>query len=74
MFETIVDILTENAETVPVAITEQTELVSDMGFSSLDVVNLVVRFEDEFNIEIPDKDIRTLKTVGDTPHYIEEHA
>lgn len=74
MFETIVDILTENAETVPVAITEQTELVSDMGFSSLDVVNLVVRFEDEFNIEIPDKDIRTLKTVGDILHYIEEHA
>lgn len=74
MFETIVDILTENAETVPAAITEQTELVSDMGFSSLDVVNLVVRFEDEFNIEIPDKDIRTLKTVGDILHYIEEHA
>lgn len=74
MFETIVDILTENAETVPAAITEQTELVSDMGFSSLDVVNLVVRFEDEFNIEIPDKDIRTLKTVGDILHYIEDHA
>ena len=74
MFETIVDILTENAETVPAAITEQTELVSDMGFSSLDVVNLVVRFEDEFNIEIPDKDIRTLKTVGDILRYIEDHA
>lgn len=74
MFETIVNILTEDAEIVPDTITEQTDLVSDMGFSSLDVVNLVVRFEDEFDIEIPDKDIRTLKTVGDILHYIEEHA
>lgn len=53
-------------------ISEETNLVSDLGLSSLDVVNIVVAFEDEFDIEIPDSDIRSLKTVGDIQRYVEE--
>lgn len=53
-------------------ISEETNLVSDLGLSSLDVVNIIVAFEDEFNIEIPDSDIRSLKKVGDIRLYIEK--
>lgn len=53
-------------------INEETNLVSDLGLSSLDVVNIVVAFEDEFDIEIPDSDIRSLKKVGDIRLYIEK--
>lgn len=53
---------------------EETGLVSDLGLSSLDVVNIVVTFEDEFDIEIPDSDIRNLKTIGDIELYIENNV
>lgn len=49
-----------------------TELVSDLGLSSLDMVNIVVAFEDEFDIEIPDSDIKYLKTIGDIQIYVEK--
>lgn len=53
---------------------EETGLVSDLGLSSLDLVNVVVAFEDEFDIEVPDSDIRNLKTIGDIELYIENNV
>ena len=45
-------------------------LVEDLGADSLDVVELVMAFEDEFNVSLPDEDIASMKTVGDIVNYI----
>ena len=48
-------------------------LAEDLGADSLDVVDLVMTLEDEFDIEIPDEDIEKIHTVGELAHYLEEH-
>lgn len=51
-------------------INENTVLVSDLGLNSFDLVQLVCNVEDDFDIEIPDKEIKNLKTVGDVIAFI----
>lgn len=45
-------------------------LVEDLGADSLDVVELIMAFEDEFNVSLPDEDVAKMKTVGDIVKYI----
>ena len=45
-------------------------LVEDLGADSLDVVELIMAFEDEFGVSLPDEDIASMKTVGDIINYI----
>ncbi len=52
-------------------ITEDTVLLSDTGLNSYDLVQLVCSVEDEFDIEIPDKQISKFKTVGDVIEFID---
>lgn len=73
MFETTVSILEEYCET-DCEITMESALVDDLGLSSLDVINIVVEFEEEFDIEIPDRIIPTLRTVGDIVKLLEENV
>lgn len=54
-------------------INENTNLLTDVGLTSFDVVSLVCIFEKEFNIEIPDRKIRELKTIKDVVDYIEKN-
>lgn len=51
-------------------VTEAASFTEDLGADSLDVVELVMAFEEEFGIEIPDSDSNSLKTVGDAVDYI----
>ena len=46
-------------------ITEDSSFVDDLGADSLDIVELIMAFEEEFDIEIPDEDAEKIKTVGD---------
>jgi len=55
-------------------ITESSSFVDDLGADSLDTVELVMAFEEEFGIEIPDEDAEKVRTVGDAIKYIEEKA
>lgn len=48
------------------------DIVEDLGVNSYDIVSIVGKFEEEFDIEIPEKDIRLFKTVGDVTNYIVE--
>jgi len=49
-----------------------TSFIEDLAADSLDIVELVMEFEDEFKITIPDEDYEKIKTVGDAVKYIEE--
>ena len=52
-------------------VTEDASFVDDLGADSLDTVELIMAFEEEFDIEIPDEDAQKIKTVKDVMEYIE---
>jgi acyl carrier protein len=54
--------------------TPAARLVEDLGADSLDFVELIMRFEEEFKIEISDKDACKLQRVSEVYHYIEQHT
>jgi acyl carrier protein len=66
----IVEQLGVNADEV----TTESAFVEDLGADSLDTVELVMAFEEEFDLEIPDEDAEKIATVGDAVKYIDEHA
>lgn len=57
-----------------VEITEKSQLAADLGMSSFDLVSVVSEFEDEFGIEIADRDIRGFICVGDIVEYLERRV
>jgi acyl carrier protein len=68
--EIIVDQLGVEAEQVK----PEASFVDDLGADSLDTVELVMAFEEEFDLEIPDEDAEKIKTVGDAVKYIKSKA
>ncbi|HHE48415.1 MAG TPA: acyl carrier protein [Candidatus Acetothermia bacterium] len=52
-------------------VTDEASFVDDLGADSLDTVELIMEFEDEFGIEIPDEDAEKIQTVGEAIAYIE---
>ena len=66
----IVDQLSVDADDV----TLEASFVDDLGADSLDVVELIMGLETEFDIEIPDEDAEKISTVGDAVEYIKSHA
>ena len=65
----IVDQLGVEAEKV----TANASFINDLGADSLDIVELVMAMEEEFDIEIPDEDAEKIKTVGDATNYLNTH-
>lgn len=54
-------------------VTENARFIEDLGADSLDLVELVMRFEEEFDIEIPDEDSEKIQSVRDAYAYVEQH-
>ena len=54
-------------------ITPETNIADDLGADSLDVVDMLMSLEDEFDVEIPDEEIEKIRTVGELVGYIEEN-
>jgi acyl carrier protein len=54
-------------------VTREASFVEDLGADSLDTVELVMAFEEEFGMEIPDEDAEKLQTVGDAIDYIQQN-
>ena len=67
------DILVEQLECNPEAITMESLLVDDLGADSLDAIDIVMSVEDTFKVEVPDEIIEKIETVGDIVNYIEDH-
>lgn len=74
IFEKVAEILAEQLDAEVGSISTETKLVEDLGADSLDVVDLVMTLEDEFDMEIPDEDIENVRTVGDIVKYLEDHT
>ena len=74
VFEKVKKILCDQLDLEEEQVTEEAEVIEDLGADSLDIVDLVMTLEEEFDTEIPDEDIENIKTVGDIVKYIEDHA
>ena len=73
VFERLQKILAEQFEIDEDDITLNSDIVDDLGADSLDLVDLVMSIEDEFEIEVPDEAIEEIKTVDEAVKYIEDH-
>ena len=74
VFEKMKQILADQLDADIESITMETDIADDLGADSLDVVEMLMSIEDEFELEIPDDQIENLKTVGQVVEYIQEHT
>ena len=72
--ERVKKIVVEHLGVDEAKVTEQASFVDDLGADSLDTVELVMAFEEEFNVEIPDDAAETIVTVGDAIKFLEKNA
>ncbi len=70
----VIEIVAEQLGVGKEKVTPETSFINDLGADSLDTVELVMEFEEEFDINIPDEDAEKIQTVGDAIKYIEEHT
>ena len=71
MLEKIKSIVADQLGVDEDQVTEDASFVDDLGADSLDTVELIMAFEEEFDVEIPDEDAQKIKTVKDVIEYIE---
>ena len=74
MFDKVKDIIVEQLGIDEDKVTPASTLVDDLGADSLDVVELIMAFSDEFGIDIPDDASERISTVGDVVAYLKENA
>ena len=72
IMEQITEILVETFSLDPEEVTADARLEADLGINSLELAELALRCDEEFDVEIDDEDIHRLITVGDVANYIEE--
>ena len=71
ILEKLKELLSEQLSVDASSITESTDIIKDLGADSLDIVELMMTFEEEYGVEISDEDAFNLKTIGDIVAYIE---
>ncbi|HHT49461.1 MAG TPA: acyl carrier protein [Firmicutes bacterium] len=74
MFEKVKEIVVEQLGVEEEEVSENSSFVDDLGADSLDIVELIMAFEEAFETEIPDEDAEKIATVGDAVKYIKENA
>ncbi|QDT31717.1 MULTISPECIES: acyl carrier protein [Thalassoglobus] len=72
MDEKVIAIVSEQLSVSEDEITKESNFIDDLQADSLDLVELGMKFEEEFGVTIPDEDYETLKTVGDAIDYIKQ--
>lgn len=73
-FERVKAVIVDQLGVEPDDVTLEATFVDDLDADSLDVVELIMGLETEFDLEIPDEEAETIKTVGDAVEYIKSHA
>lgn len=72
VFERVKTIVVKHLEAAPEKVVEKASFIDDLGADSLDQVELVMAFEEEFGIEIPDEAAEHIQTVGDAVKFIDQ--
>jgi acyl carrier protein len=72
--ERVRSIIMDQLQVSEAEVTQSASFVDDLGADSLDTVELVMKFEEDFDIEIPDEDAEKIATVQDAVNYIKEHS
>ena len=72
IFDRVKAILSDQLDVDENEITMDSLIADDLGADSIDVVDLIMSLEDEFDMEIPDDQIEGIRTVGDVVRYLEE--
>lgn len=71
MFEKFVEIICNYVDVDASAITEESRFVEDLGFTSFDFMTMLGELEDEFDVEIDQKEVANVRTVGEAIAYLE---
>ncbi len=71
MFNELKEIICEYVEINPEEITENSRFIEDLGFTSYDFMSMVGELEDKYDIEVEERDVIQVKTVGDAVKYIQ---
>ena len=72
-FDQVRDIVVEQLGSEADEVTLESTFIDDLGADSLDIVELIMAFEEEFNVEIPDEAAEKIKTVQDVVNYIDQN-
>lgn len=73
MLEKIKEIVADSLNADVETLTEETSFKDDLGADSLDLFEMVMAFEEEFDVEIPSEDLEQINTIGDVVKYLEAH-
>ncbi|MHB8170002.1 MAG: acyl carrier protein [Thermincolia bacterium] len=73
LFDKVKTIIVDQLGVEEDEVTLEASFIDDLGADSLDIVELVMAFEEEFEMEIPDEDAEKIRTVGDVVNYIQEN-
>ena len=73
MLETLREVICRFVDLDPNTLTEETNIRSELGLNSLELINIAVAIEDEFDVEIPDREVGNIETLGDAIKVIEKY-
>ena len=73
MFEKLTAMLAERFDVEKEKITAETRIMEDLGADSLDIVDMLMTLEDDYNITIPEETAQEMKTVGDVADFLEKN-
>ena len=73
MLETLREVICRYVDIDPNTLTEETNIRSELGLNSLELINIAVAIEDEFDVEIPDREVGNIETLGDAIKIIEKY-
>ena len=74
VFDKVKEIIVDQLGVEESEVTMEASIIDDLGADSLDIVELIMALEEEFDLEIPDKEAEKITTVGDAVEYIKAHS
>ena len=73
MLEKVIEVICRYVDIDPAMLNENTNIRSELGLNSLELVNIAVAIEDEFDVEIPDREVMNIETLADAVKIIEKY-